>query len=175
MSADEISKLAELRDKGVITEKEFKNRKSAILRGSGAKKRRGLWWKLPITLLFVVFVIAIISSKDKNPAVVSNSKNIPATEKPVTVSDGSSSLPKCDSNAAFSTAKQAVEQNRFSNSDTLKLLGLHNTTEVSFNSDKSERYCKSTAMLNAGEYQITFKIFKRDSKIYVFIDPIEEN
>ncbi len=58
---EDLEKLADLRDRGVITEKEFTRKKAAILSGkpvAGTKSSRfgaGLWWKVLVALAIVAF------------------------------------------------------------------------------------------------------------------------
>lgn len=56
---DDLQKLAELRDRGVINQREFERKKNDILRGRSGKsssrsKRQGLWWKIPLGLIGVI-------------------------------------------------------------------------------------------------------------------------
>lgn len=56
---DDLQKLAELRDRGVINQREFERKKNDILRGRSGKsssrsKGQGLWWKIPLGLIGVI-------------------------------------------------------------------------------------------------------------------------
>jgi len=62
-TADKIGKLDELRKQGLITDEEFDERARNLL--GGHKKRKGLWWKIPLGLFGVFIVISVFSSNDQ--------------------------------------------------------------------------------------------------------------
>lgn len=81
-SIDDLHKLAELRDRGVISEKEFEKQKVKILRGrsdqsSSKGKSFGLGWKTVIGIIAVVVVIAKFSQVETDRQGVSTTTSSP--------------------------------------------------------------------------------------------------
>jgi|HubBroStandDraft_6_1064221.scaffolds.fasta_scaffold961606_2 hypothetical protein len=68
----------------------------------------------------------------------------------------------CQSAAARGALESAVQENALKNLLTLKLLDIYDIRELSASS--GERSCSATAMLNAGETPILYRIFTRGSK-----------
>ena len=138
---DQLEKLSQLKEKGVLSAEEFEKKKAQIL--SGAKPGgKGLMWKIP---LIVVGVLLLISSA-------------------MTLTGD---FPTCDSSDAEEALKNAFEQNASSNVTTLKYLGFKDVKEVSFDDDKKERRCHATALLNSGSETIVYRLFENDGNLLV--------
>lgn len=93
----------------------------------------------------------------------------PIAIPPPTSAENESSLPTCQSPAAHDALQNAVQENALKNLLTLKLLDLYDIREISASS--GERRCSATAMLNAGETPILYRIFTRGSALdHVYVE-----
>ena len=152
--AEELVKLAELRDKGVLTAKEFEKQKQAVLAGKPARRRRR-WWLFPLFLIGLIGVIIGLVNAGKHGSNVS-----------------SEVIPTCDSSDAQELVKGAIEKNPSANLTTLRLLSLDQTKELSYDQEKPERVCTGRATLNSGEEQIQYRMYrhsKDDSNLFVWV------
>jgi hypothetical protein len=69
-------------------------------------------------------------------------------------------LPTCDSTAAESAVRGAIENSVLSRLVNNRLLRLHNQSQVSYNERRMTRICKGTAILNSGDVAIRYRLYK---------------
>jgi hypothetical protein len=141
----DLEKLSELRDSGVISAREFKQKQRAILAGNKPKSRwRGWWWKLPLALIGLV---VFLNAYDKAGT---NNSGTPVARM----------LPACDSVEAKKALINAVEHNASSGINTLHLLDWKNARAIGGQSDTiSFRLCAAILYLNSGEESVKYKLF----------------
>ena len=151
--ADELAKLAELRDKGIISKREFNRKKTAILQGKSGT--RGLWWKLPLRVTLTVVVIGIL--------IIGGGRLIfEINEERAEGGLASVDTPTCDSGQAQKDVAAAVADNVASHLINLKLLDIKNTKQLSYDPSTHERLCSATAYFNSGEKPLSFRFFNLD-------------
>ena len=143
--ADELAKLAELRDKGVISKREFDKKKRDILRGK--RSTRGGWWRLTLLVIVIGAVIVWIAVDENSPE-----------------NQASLDTPACGSDEAKKAVAEALANNVASRLVNIKLLDLKNTKQVSYNASTHERVCSAEAYLNSGQEELSFKFFDLDPK-----------
>jgi hypothetical protein len=78
---EDLHRLAELRERGVITQDEFDKKKQQILKEADNKqnhvtsfKRKGLWWKIPLLIIAAIFFKSYVSNND-NESITSVNNN----------------------------------------------------------------------------------------------------
>jgi uncharacterized protein len=94
----------------------------------------------------------------------------PAPQPLVVRPDRAMTLPSCQSTDARAALKEAMQENPLKNILTLKLFDIYNVKEISVDAVSGARQCSATAMLNAGETPILYRLFTKDGndrKFYV--------
>lgn len=139
MSSDEIAKLHQLFKEGALTEQEYEAQKQALLGSQPKAKKRWPWWvKLPIALIAIgVGINGLMGITESDPKEV----------------------PKCSETGARDLMKSAIENNAASNANTLKLLDLIDTREVSYSAETKERVCQGVAFLNSGKARVRYRMW----------------
>lgn len=139
---DQLERLSQLKEKGAITVEEYEKQKSDLL-STKRPKKLGLIWKIPLGLVGLGLLISTFMG---------------------------GGFPTCDSSSTKEALASAVENNTASNIVTLKLLGLKDVSETSYDEQKKERRCKGTLILNSGEEVASYRIFANGSDLLVEIN-----
>lgn len=99
---EDLHKLAELKEKGLVTQEEFDEKKKEIFgkdvgkkqKGSNKVNRKGLWWKVPLLIVgFVAFVFPVLIAIILNLAGYSNNQNT-KSESTAVINNNTGSNPK---------------------------------------------------------------------------------
>lgn len=155
--ADELSKLNELKVKGVLTQAEFDKQKSALLSSSSSGRGGfGIWWKTSIGIVAVAGIVITVVALSGGPT-----------------------LPKCDSEAAKATLSQAFNQSQFAKALNLSAIEISTATEKSFDEKTNTRMCLGVVSMNNtktvdvnfklvgradGKYMLSFEVVNRDEE-----------
>jgi hypothetical protein len=140
---DELAKLADLKDRGVLSSEEFEQKKKQLLesgkKGTG-KKRRGWWWRIPLGILGLLFFVGMFHSHDDLDV---------------------NGLPKCDSDKAKDTVKNAVAHQALSNLVHLEILSFEDASDVKQPSQNdSTTECSAHVLTNTGKHLIYYTLSK---------------
>ena len=139
--ADELEKLSQLKEKGVLSAEEFAAKKAEILNTSSpkVKKSRRLLWAIPLLLIGTISLLNALGSLAGHTGPVS----------PVSpVSNSSSSKLQCDSAVAKDTLQKAFDQSQFARSMNLSAILVSDVTEQSRDAKSGELSCRATITLN---------------------------
>ncbi|GEP07615.1 SHOCT domain-containing protein [Methylobacterium oxalidis] len=140
MDTDRLTKLTELRQRGLITEAEYEDQKRRLLKPRRPRTRwTGWWWKVP-ALLFLLWLFW------------------PRT---------STGFPTCTASTTRELVRRAIEEGADSRLTRMKLLALDEIEEVSYDAKAPERYCTAVATLNAGERGITWRLYQRGGTLLI--------
>jgi len=131
MSAvDELSKLSELKEKGVITAEEFEKQKSAIL-GSAVKKKSNLLWRIPLGIIAAILFVATIYG--------SHNKGVIDT------------LVACNSQDAVDSLKKAFDNSPGAQTYHYTAVDVTNMKEIAYNKQANNRTCNGKLALNSAD------------------------
>jgi hypothetical protein len=146
----DLNRLVQLRNNGVITEREFRKKQRAILRGPPSYWR-GWWWRIPLLLLIIWQFYNFITTIDDKHVSASNN-DIPGHK-----------LPACDDDAVKDAIQRIIENKT---SDAIKQDSLVDwrDVEVTGEATKDEKYCKAHLFLRTGETDVAFKLFYANEK-----------
>lgn len=124
--ADELEKLSQLKEKGVLTEEEFNAKKAEILTtgGTKVKKSRRLLWAIPL------IIIGAASLLNATGDLAGHSKL------------------QCDSAAAKDTLQKAFDQSQFARTMNLSAIQISDATEQSRDAKSGGLSCRATMTLN---------------------------
>lgn len=124
--ADELEKLSQLKERGVLTEEEFKAKKAEILTPSGAKakKSRRLLWAIP---LIIIGAAGLLNATGDLA--------------------GQSTL-QCDSATAKDTLQKAFDQSQFARTMNLSAILISEATEQSREAKSGALSCRASLTLN---------------------------
>lgn len=123
--ADELEKLSQLKERGVLTEEEFKAKKAEVLTGGiKVKKSRRLLWAMPLIIIGAAGLL--------------NAANDLA---------GHSKL-QCDSAAAKDTLQKAFDQSQFARTMNLSAIVISDVTEQSRDAKSGALSCRASLTLN---------------------------
>ena len=140
MNTDRFVKLAELRQKGLITEAEYEEQKAQLFKPARPPSRRRRWgWKI-LAALFLLWLI---------------------------MPRGSGGFPTCEAGMSRDLVRQAIEDGTEAKTVNTRLLALDDIKQLSEDTKTLHRYCSGTAMLNAGERQIVWHLYQRGSNVFV--------
>jgi hypothetical protein len=141
-AADDLQKLSELLQKGLLTQEEFDKQKKLILEGK--KKKTWPWWQWTIAIVVSFFIFIISFSKDTNW------------------------VPVCDGSTAEGTLIEAFDTSQFAKSLNLSAIEVSNKKEVSFDKDIKLRVCTATITMNNTEkVDVEYKMEGRDNGKYM--------
>jgi len=142
--ADELEKLSQLKEKGVLSAEEFAAKKAEILNSSSpkVKKSRRLLWAIPLLLIGTISLLNALGSLAGHTAPVS-------PVSPVSnVGNSSSSKLQCNSAVAKDTLQKAFDQSQFARSMNLSAILVSDATEQSRDEKSGELSCRAIIMLN---------------------------
>ena len=140
MNADRFAKLAELRQTGLITEAEYEEQKGRLFKPVRPPSRWQRWVGLILAFLFLVW--------------------LGTPRWPV-------GFPVCDASATRELVRQVIEGADDNRQVTRRLLALDQIRELSFDAEKQDRTCVGSAVLNAGERRILWRLYVRGDRILV--------
>lgn len=126
---DELEKLSQLREKGVLTEEEFNAKKTELLATGGKPKvkiLRRLLWAIP---LMIIGVVGLVDAASK----------LAGTSKPNL---------QCDSAAAKDTLEKAFDQSQFARTLNLSAVLVSAVKEQGRDPKSGELSCRATLTLN---------------------------
>lgn len=174
--ADELTKLAQLRDQGILSEEEFNSEKAKLLSEQpldsaqepsteGSKERNKTKSKMPMSLRILLVVGALglgmwgISS---------------GTSKITNQNGSATNSLACDSRVTRNALQNAIESNASSNMLTLQLLDIQNIEDVHTAEDGTV-FCNATFVLNSGAERAGYKISRasngRDTLVEIGPEP----
>lgn len=139
--ADELEKLSQLKEKGVLSAEEFAAKKAEILNTSSpkVKKSRRLLWAIPLLVIGTVSLLNALGSLAGHTGPVS----------PVSpVGNSSSSKLQCDSAVAKDTLQKAFDQSQFARSMNLSAILVSDVTAQSRDAKSGELSCRANITLN---------------------------
>ena len=142
--ADELEKLSQLKEKGVLSAEEFAAKKAEILNTSSpkVKKSRRLFWAIPLLIIGTISLLNALGSLAGHTAPVS-------PVSPVSnVGNSSSSKLQCNSAVAKDTLQKAFDQSQFARSINLSGILVSDVTEQSRDAKSGELSCRATITLN---------------------------
>ena len=143
---DELQKLAELKNQGVITEKEFNKKKKAIMKGS----KNPRWW-LRIPLMLVGFYLLMNA--------LSNIRGVP---------NETASIPACTSSDAAKFLAQTFDQSQHARENSLSAVDIRGAKEISKAKDNKKTQCESTIVMNNTEKMlVVYDMSERDGKLWL--------
>lgn len=124
--ADELEKLSQLKEKGVLSEAEFNAKKAAILATDSpkTKKSRRLLWAIPLIILGAMGLLDAVGDL------------------------GGKSKLQCNSAVAKDTLQKAFDQSQFARSINLSAILVSDVTEQSRDAKSGELSCRATITLN---------------------------
>lgn len=127
--ADELEKLSQLKEKGVLTEEEFNAKKTEILTPSGAKvkKSRRLLWAIPLIIIGAAGLLNAAGDLAGQPKL------------------------QCDSAAAKDTLQKAFDQSQFARTMNLSAILISDAAEKSRDAKSGALSCRATVTLNTTE------------------------
>ncbi len=140
---EQLSKLAELHKNGVLSDKEFNNQKSKLL-----KKKKNWWLRIPIAIIGLCVGIYSLGNIHPSSGTTSNSTPAQLTD-----------LPSCDSSDAQDMLAGAFKNNASANVATITLLSLTDQKQMTATNSPPERDCTATAFLNSGKQNILYKLY----------------
>jgi len=138
-TADELTKLNELRVKGAISQAEFDRQKASLLDTPKVSKRgSGTGWKVAVGAIGAVgLFIGLAGSFNK----------------------GAVALPTCDSPQAKSTLSEAFNRSQFARTLNLSVVEVTNVSQKAFDAQANLRTCAgSVAMNNRDVVQLAYKM-----------------
>lgn len=138
--ADELEKLSQLKEKGVLSEEEFNAKKAQILTtgSTKAKKSRRLLWAIPL------IIIGAVGLLDAAGSLAGKSKN---------------SKSQCDSAVVKGTLQKAFDQSQFARTLNLSAILVSDVTEQSRDAKSGELSCRATITLNTTKKSpVSYKI-----------------
>ncbi|ABD70757.1 hypothetical protein Rfer_3047 [Rhodoferax ferrireducens T118] len=139
--ADELEKLSQLKEKGVLSAEEFAAKKAEILNTSSpkVKKSRRLFWAIPLLIIGTISLLNAFGSLAGHTSPVS----------PVSpVGNSNSSKLQCNSAVAKDTLQKAFDQSQFARSINLSAILVSDVTEQSRDAKSGELSCRATITLN---------------------------
>lgn len=157
---DELEKLSQLKEKGVLSAEEFAAKKAEILNTSSpkVKKSRRLLWAIPL------IIIGAVGLLDAAGSLAGKSKD---------------SKSQCNSAVAKDTLQKAFDQSQFARTLNLSAILVSDVTEKSRDAKSGEPSCRATITLNTtkkapvsykiqqspdGHFLLTFEVID-DAKI----------
>lgn len=142
-AADDLQKLSELLQKGLLTQAEFDKQKKAILEGESntpKKKKSWPWWQWALAIFLGLVLFGNQISKIEG------------------------GVPSCDSSTAQDTLKEAFDQSQFARSLNLSVVEIANSKETSFDKDAKMRVCTAKiTMNNTTDVNVEYKIEGREN------------
>jgi hypothetical protein len=138
MDTDRFAKLAELRQKGLITEAEYQDQKARLFKPVRPPSRWQRWGGM--ILAFLVWL---------------------GTPR------GSGGFPTCEASASRELVRRAIEDGPDAKTVNTRLLALEEIKQLSDDPKGLHRYCVGTATLNAGERRILWHLYQRGSNVFV--------
>ena len=128
--ADEIAKLAALRDQGALSAEQFEAEKRRVL-GQSGQAPKVIWYKRrSYRIVTVILAIVILAYHLFGK------------------SDG---LPKCGSSVAVTTLKKAIDQSQFARNLNLSAIDIEGVKETSFDEAVKRRTCEASVTFNNTE------------------------
>ena len=140
MDADRFAKLAELRQKGLITDAEYQDQKARLFKPVRAPYR---WQRLGGLILAFLFLVWLGTPR------------------------GPGGFPTCDASASRELVQRAIENGPDAKTVNTRLLALEEIKQLSDDPKGRHRYCAGTATLNAGERRILWHLYQRGSNVFV--------
>ena len=136
--ADELEKLSQLKEKGVLSAEEFAAKKAEILNTSSpkVKKSRRLFWAIPLLIIGTISLLNALGSLAGHTGPVSP------------VGNSNSSKLQCNSAVAKDTLQKAFDQSQFARSINLSGILVSDVTEQSRDAKSGELSCRATITLN---------------------------
>jgi hypothetical protein len=124
--ADELEKLSQLKEKGVLTDAEFNAKKAEILspNSTKAKKSYRLFWAIPLAIIGAMGLFDAVGDL------------------------GGHSKMNCESAAAKGTLQKAFDQSQFARAMNLSAIQISNATEQNRDPKSGELSCRATITLN---------------------------
>lgn len=151
---DELTKLAALKEKGVLSEDEFNAKKAEILNtgSSKPKKSRGLLWKIPLALIGLAGLL--------------NAFGV-----------GGDSKLKCDANNAKTTLKGAFDQSQFARTLNLSAIDINDITEKNRDDKAGTLSCRAAITMNTTKkVPVSYKIEQHnDGKFLLTFEVLDES
>ncbi|MDD5029774.1 MAG: SHOCT domain-containing protein [Rhodoferax sp.] len=148
--ADELEKLSQLKEKGVLSAEEFSAKKAEILNTSSpkVKKSRRLFWAIPLLIIGTISLLNALGSLSGHTGPVSPVS--PASPvKPVDpVGNSNSSKLQCDSAVAKDTLQRAFDQSQFARTMNLSAVLISDVKEQSREAKTDALVCRATITLN---------------------------
>lgn len=148
--ADELEKLSQLKEKGVLSAEEFAAKKAEILNTSSpkAKKSRRLFWAFPLLFIGTISLLSALGSLAGHPGTDSTVSpvNQVGPSSPVAISNGSKL--RCDSATAQDTLQRAFDQSQFARSMNLSAILVSDVKEQSRDAKTDVLVCRATITLN---------------------------
>ena len=179
--ADELEKLSQLKEKGVLSAEEFAAKKAEILNTSSpkVKKSRRLFLAIPLLIIGTISLLNALGSLAGHTG----------PESPV--GNSNSSKLQCNSAVAKDTLQKAFDQSQFARTINLSAILVSDVTEQSRDEKSGELSCRATITLNTtkkapvsykiqlspdGHFLLTFEVID-DAKISSVIpeSPISTN
>jgi hypothetical protein len=140
MDTDRFAKLAELRQKGLITEAEYEHQKAQLFKPVRLQPRWRRWgWKI-VAFLFLVWLV---------------------------IPRGSGGFPTCEASVSRELVRQAIEEGTDARTVNTRLLALDEIRQLSDDPKGLDRTCAGRATLNGGEHRIVWHLYQRGSNVFV--------
>lgn len=185
--ADELTKLNQLRQDGVLNEEEFQTQKKKLIEGSSSAQSdsssenlkwddipvwKKTWFQMLMGLIIypagiILLVIFPSYSKKKGGLAKRDGKGTKALMLFLLtagwlmfISRGSSGIPKCDASEVEDTLGEIVSNNPASRLVNLELIEVTKVDEISYDKDRLVRTCRADLILNSGRESVRFKISK---------------
>lgn len=149
---DELAKLAALKKDGVVSEDEFNAKKAEILgaKKTEPKKSKGLLWKVPVSLIGIVALLATWGVFETGL--------------------------KCDSSSSKKALKSAFDQSQFARTLNLSAVDITDVTEKSRNDTAGELMCHATVTMNtAKQVPVEYKIqVHKDGRFLIVFQVVDQ-
>ena len=140
-TADELQKLADLKAKGVLTEKEFEAQKAQLLGAKAPRKKWPLWVRIPLFLLAIFFLISGLGEIFATPELADNG------------------LPKCESAAAMNDLKAAIDNSPRGRTYGYEIVSIEKAQQVRLEPDIL--VCGAVVTLNDGSVNVWDYVFRK--------------
>ncbi|WP_298957260.1 hypothetical protein [uncultured Methylobacterium sp.] len=138
---DQAARLDALRRQGQLSQGEYDDQKRRLAQRGGSRTLwSGWWWKLPLLVAVLWFVWP---------------------------REGVAGFPTCGAAASRELVRRAIEDADDRAQVHRRLLALDEIREVSFDAARQDRMCAGTAVLNAGERRIVWRLYRRGDGILV--------
>ena len=153
-TADELTKLNDLKGKGILSSIEFEKEKAKLLDAAPRRSRyNGLLWKIPLAFMAIICVNLAFNSLS-----------------------GGIGLPKCESDNVNNALQDAFTQSQFARTLNLSAIEIGAIKEGSTKSPSGKRECSALVVMNNTEkVHVHYALEARENGKYILTFEVTEN